>query len=135
MVMSAFQAFQRTFGGHLFSRPATATAAFGPDLQGLDHTDHPELLGMRLAFGTCQRILRQGQSYALEILLQARLGILDPLSGSKAFQDSGIDMDDHLASKIKTGIQPQRAKQRFEGIGQNGGSLLSATLLLALTQT
>ena len=74
---------------------------------------------MSLALGRRQRILRQRQTPALKVFLQARLGVLDLLSWSQLHEHTLVQAKDDFAGSVKARVQSYCAKQRFEGIGQD----------------
>mgnify|MGYP002146696533 CR=1 FL=1 len=92
-------------------------------------------LHMGLAFRCDERVFRQRQPSALQVLLQTRLRILDRLPGNDGVQLAAVQAGDDHARNLMSGIEPDRAEYCFERVGENRRTLCAAALQFAITES
>ena len=79
-------------------------------------------------------VMRQGQPVALQILLQAGLGILAQLGRVGAVEQGGVQPFDHLRGRVEARFEIDGPQQGLDRIGQDGRPLVPATAALALAE-
>ena len=90
-----------------------------------------EVLGVRGTRHADDDVLRQRQVAALQVLLQARLGVLAELFGRGRGEDRLEEAEDHLLGSLKAAFGEHGAEDGLHGIGRDRGTMRTARLHLA----
>jgi hypothetical protein len=127
--------FERKLGSSLLTSATTTARAEHLDVELGHQAFDLEFLIVCGAVRSDHVVLRQRDLLALQVFLQQRFRILAQRFRVDSIENRDVQRTDHVTRNVETAIQVDRAKQRFQRIGQNGWTAKTTGFQFALAQS